>query len=124
MEKKIIKIFTATIICLFLSSTTLLACKCPITAGDHVAKNQWSSISTANETDEEIMKRVGYWHCGDVESISGECGKWMVSIKTCDGKRTKCYYSYLKVLDSQKKNKSNLGVYTDSSKDFIPSDRR
>mgnify|MGYP001618933586 CR=1 FL=1 len=113
------KIFTIAIACLLLSTRIIFACECPIKTKDHVSPINEHII---DKNDGSVY--YFYWHCGDVKSVSGKCGEWMISIRTCDNKRIKYYSSYLKVLNSQKKNESNLGIYTDSSKDFIPSDRR
>ena len=113
------KTLTIMIVCLLLSTKFVPACECPIKIKDHVSPVTEYII---NKKDASVY--YFHWHCGDVKSISGKCGKWIASIKTCDGERIKCYSSYLKALNPQKNNESNLGIYKDSSKDFIPSDRR
>lgn len=89
------KIIIIVIVASFLSITD--ACECPTKPGDHV-----SPIS------ETIFNF--HWHCGNVKSVSGKCGKWTVSLRTCDGKQFKCHYSYLKVLNSQKENKDDFRI--------------
>ena len=81
------------IINLFLSITD--ACECPIKIKDHVSP----IVNTMLDKNNKLI--YFYWHCGNVKSISGKCGEWMVSLKTCDGKRLKCYSSYLIVLNHQ-----------------------
>lgn len=92
------RIFIFLVICLFLSMKIILACECPIKIKDHV------SPITKYIINKDDSVYYFYWHCGDVRSVSGKCGKWVVSIKTCDGKRIKCYSPYLKVLNSQKED--------------------
>lgn len=95
MRNKLITVIGVIILGVYWGVASVFACEAPIKAKDHVSP---SLMYIVNDKGKLIESN---WHCGDVKSVSGECGRWIASITTCRGDQIKCFLSYLRVLNTK-----------------------